>query len=620
MSSASEVESAWSGGAVDPTTLSVVWSRFESILDEVGERVLHATQSFVMANVRDLGQTLTDPQGRMVAQAAFLPIHMLVAAEVMKHVRRWFDDKFYPGDFIIGNDPYLIRSSHLPDWSFIKPLFYKDELLGFFQFKGHVADTGGFLPGGYGPGAYDIVAEGLNIPPLRIIEKGKLNKELWGFLLRNVRNPTQVDMDTMLINGALVQAEENVVRLVDKYGLGTIKACMGEMIDAGERATRAEIANIPDGVYHGESAVDWDGITDKPIWVRVKLTAKGDEITFDFSHSDPQATFVNSPVGNTLASAMVALYFAMDPSVPKNHGNIIPVHIIAPEGCVCNPKYPATVGACACSVGVEITEACLIALSKAIPDKVPAGFAKHWCPINVGMDRRVTDPRTGTIKQYFAETFATDGSAGATKGYDGWQGIGCYGFVGSLVRPEIEIFESMVPYRVLQYQVLQDWEGAGEFRGGPGVYLELVADTVPGDPAILMTGNSDGTVLPPYGVAGGESPRRVEAWIESPDGRKRVLRTMVNEPIFTGEVCYSKVSGGGGWGYPFDRDVTRVQEDVIEGLVSMQRAKDVYGVVLDSNTFEVDHRETERLRGQMRNTATSGGTRSGLIASNQQGS
>ena len=129
-----------------------------------------------------------------------------------------------------------------------------------------------------------------------------------------------------------------------------------------------------------------------------------------------------------------------------------------------------------------------------------------------------------------------------------------------------------------------------------------------------MTGNSDGTVLPPYGVAGGESPRRVEAWIESPDGRRRALRTMANEPIFPGEVCYSKVSGGGGWGYPFDRDLKRVQEDVIEGLVSAQRAKDVYGVVLDSNTFEVDHAETERLRGQMRNARTSAGTTSGLIA------
>src|ERR1019366_179139 len=121
------------GTGIDPTTLSVVWNRFESILDEVGEKVLHATQSFVMANVRDLGQTINDPDGRIVAVAAYLPIHMLVSGEVIGHIKEWFDNKFYPGDFIIGNDPYIIRSSHLPDWSFVRPIFYGDELLGFFQ-------------------------------------------------------------------------------------------------------------------------------------------------------------------------------------------------------------------------------------------------------------------------------------------------------------------------------------------------------------------------------------------------------------------------------------------------------------------------------------------------------
>jgi N-methylhydantoinase B len=172
--------------------------------------------------------------------------------------------------------------------------------------------------------------------------------------------------------------------------------------------------------------------------------------------------------------------------------------------------------------------------------------------------------------------------------------------VGSLVRPDIEIFESMVPYRVRTCEVMQDWEGAGEFRGGPGVYLELIADTVPGDAAILMTGNSDGSVVPPYGVAGGQTPPTVEAWIQSPDGKKRPCRTMSNEPIFPGEICYSKVSGGGGWGHPFNRDVKRMQEDVLEGLISLQRAREVYGVVLDPETLEVDAQATEKLRKEMK--------------------
>lgn len=584
---------------VDPTTLSVVWNRFESILDEIGEKVMHATQSFVMANVRDLGQVLLDPKGEIVASSGYIVSHMFKAPEAAHSIQKKFGNKFDPGDFIIANDPYIIRGAHLPDWTFLRPLFYKGELFGFFHFSGHMSDTGGFLPGGYGPGAYDIIAEGLNIPPLKILQKGILNKDVWELLLRNVRNPTQVDMDTMLINGAFAQGEEQIVRLIDKYGLKMVRACMEEIIDAGERAARAEIAKMPDGVYYGEAGTDWDGQTDKPIWVRVKATIKGEEITFDLSESDPQASFVNSPIGTTWFAVMTAFYSMVDPSVPKNHGSMKVVHLIAREGTVCNPKYPATVGACQISVGNPICEACQLALGKAVPEKAMGGFPRHFCPITIGMDPTVIDPRTGTPKQYFAETFASDGSGGAMKGYDGWQGVGFFPSVGNLARPDIEIFESQVPFRVPRYELLQDWEGAGEFRGGSGIYVEMVADTKPGAPTILMTGNSDGQIVPAVGAASGEL-RKAEAWIVSPNGKTRILRTMSNEPVFPGEICYTKCSGGGGWGNPLNRDIKRVQDDAMDGLISIERARDVYGVIIDPNTFEVQQEATERLRRELK--------------------
>ena len=235
-----------------------------------------------------------------------------------------FNGDFAPGDLIIGNDPYLVQSGHLSDWAFLRPVFYEGELFGFFQFRGHMADTGGFLPGGYGPKAYDIIAEGLNIPPLKVIKGGVVDKDLWALVCRNVRNSKQVDMDTMLINGALAQAETQVVKLIDKYGPETVKACMREILASGERAARAEIAAMPDGTYHGESAGDWDGMTDKPVWVRVDMTVKGDELTFDFHGSDPQVTFVNSPLGNTISICMESFYAFIDPMAPKNQGSFKP--------------------------------------------------------------------------------------------------------------------------------------------------------------------------------------------------------------------------------------------------------------------------------------------------------
>jgi N-methylhydantoinase B len=528
-------------------------------------------------------------------------VHTLIAEVANKGLQEKFGKDYAPGDFIIANDPYIVRGGHLPDWSHIKPVFYDKELVGFLQCKTHVADTGGFLPGGYGPGAYDIIAEGLNIPPLKLIKGGVLQEDLWEFLLRNVRNSKQVEMDTMLINGALEQGEQQVIALIDKYGLEPVKACMSQIVQSGETSMRAEIEKLPDGVYTGESAVDWDGTTDKPVWVRVKAIIEGDEVTFDFSDSDKQATFVNSPLGNTLCFTMIAMNCIVDPNIPKNSGNMVPVHLITPEGSVVNPIYPATVGASPISVGTQIAEAVLMALGKAAPDQAMAAWSRHCCPINIGVDPRLIDPRTGKVKQYFGEHFASDGGSGAVKGYDGWQGVLFMAGAGNFMRPNIEMYECDLPFRVLNYEVAQDWEGAGEFRGAPGTRVVFAADTAEGAPSFLMTGNSDGQKFAPFGVAGGQSPPLVEMYIDNPHtGEQRILRTMANQPVFPDEVITLKVSGGGGWGDPLNRVVASVLDDVVDEYVSIQRAKDVYGVVIDPETLTVREAETRALRKKLK--------------------
>ena len=585
--------------SVDPTTFSVIWNKFEYLADQIGQKILYSTQSFVTANARDLGQTLINKAGKIVVASAYLPVHTLVAEEAIRGIESFFHGDYEPGDFIVSNDPYIVKGGHLPDWNFIRPIFYKGEHIGYLQAKTHVTDTGGFLPGGYGPGAYDIIAEGLNIPPIKVYKKGVLQKELWGFLLRNIRNPTEVDMDTNLINGAMAQAEEQLALLCDKYSVETVKTCMTKIVAAGEKAMRAEIAKIPDGVYYGESATDWDGKTDKPVFVRVKTTVKGEELTVDFSESDPQATFVNVPLGLTRTMFLPGIYSLIDSSVPKNGGTMNPITVIAPEGTVVNPRYPATVGASQIAVGIQLEEAVVYALNQAVGDRAMAGYSKHLCPIQIGMDPRITDPRTGHIKQYFSETFGSDGGAGALKGFDGWQGVAILGSAANFGRPNIEFYEGSCPYVVTRYEILPDWEGAGEFRGGPGTLVEIVAYTAEGAPSLIMTGNSDGTRFPVPGTAGGQDAPKPEMFLEAVDGTKRVLRTMVTVPIFPGEKCITKATGGGGWGNPLRRDPKRVQNDVIEGLVSLQRARNVYGVVINPDTFEVDYGATEDLRKEL---------------------
>jgi N-methylhydantoinase B len=581
---------------IDPITFSVVWNKLQYLAAQVGEKVLYSTQSFVTALARDLGQSILDTRGKIVVAASSAPIHTLVAEEAIKGLESRFHGDYRPGDFIVANDPYVVRGGHLPDWNFIRPLFYGEELLGFFQAKTHVSDTGGFLPGGYGAGAYDIIAEGLNIPPLKIIQAGVLQQDLWNLVLRNVRMPTELDMDTRLINGCMAYAEEQIVAICDKYGVATVKACMSEIISAGERAMRAEIRKIPNGTYHGESAADWDGHTDRPIVVRVKAVVEDDELTLDFSASDAQATFVNCPIGVTITSAMVGLLYLVDPSVPKNGGTMNPVHFIIPEGTVVNPRYPATVGASQISVGTQIVEAAMLAIDQAMPERAMATWSKHLCPINIGTRPDVIDPRTKHARNYFTETFGSDGGSGAVKGYDGWLGVGFQSACANLVRPNVEFFEASCPYLVTHYEVLQDWEGPGEFRGSPGSYVRFVAHTLPGAPSLLMTGNSDGQRSPPVGVSGGQNGRCAEMEIVAPDGQRRVLRTFVTQPIFPGEACETRNSGGGGWGDPLDRDPERVRQDVRNGFVSVARARQVYGVVVDAAGLKVDLAATRQQR------------------------
>src|SRR3974377_2426387 len=250
---------ARSKGRIDPTTFSVVWNKLQYLAEQVGEKVLYSTQSFVTAMARDLGQSILDKQGRIVIAASAAPIHTLVAEEAIRGLETVFRGDYAPDDYIIANDPYTVRGGHLPDWNFIRPLFYKGEHIGFFQAKTHVSETGGLLPGGYGAGAYDIIAEGLNVPPLKLIKAGVVQEDMWRLVLKNVRMPTELDMDTRLINGCMKHAEARIALLGDKYGVATIKRCMAEIVARGEAAMRKEIRTITDGEYEEESQSDWDG-------------------------------------------------------------------------------------------------------------------------------------------------------------------------------------------------------------------------------------------------------------------------------------------------------------------------------------------------------------------------
>lgn len=587
---------------VDPVTLSVVWRRLLTITSEIGYRVMHSAQSFVMGMVQDLGPQFISTKGEILTQVDFLPSHSLVA-EIPSKIIIDRIGHMDPGDLVIANDSHIIRSGHLPDWTFFRPFYYKDELVCYGYLRGHQMDTGGALSGGYFPRAYDCIAEGLNIPPLKIIRKGEVNEELYGLILRNVRNAAGVRADNMTIYGSLGKGEEALCEMIDKYGLETIRACFDEMQRAGEEGMRAEIRKIPDGEYYGETAVDWDGSTpDQPVWIRVKLTVKGDEMIFDYSDSNPQVDFVNSPLGNTHCFTSLGLFLTMDPSIPRNSGTMRPITIIAPEGTVVNPTYPRTYGACACTCGTEICEVTLQALGKAAPDKAIGSWSRHFSPDNMGRYPTI-DPRTGLQEEYFVAPFIEGGGTGGVKGYDGWEGYGGHTTGGVLYRGCIEVTELFFPYHYHTVRLEPDTEGAGQFTGATGNYCERMNEDLPWNKNILMSGNSSGQLFPQMGQNGAPPAPLPSMHLQrkgkGPD-ELEVFRCIDMTELHPGDVLISKGTGGAGWGSPFDRNPEMVREDVIDMKVSIGRARNVYGVAMDPETFEVDYDATAKLRQELR--------------------
>jgi len=553
-----------------------------------------------MGMVQDVGAVLLTEEGYPLTQAEFLPSHTLVAGTPSRIILSRLG-KLDPGDLVLANDGHLIKSGHLPDWTFIRPVYWHDELVCYCYFRGHQMDTGGALSGGYFPRAYDCIAEGLNIPPIKLVRKGEVNEELYSLILRNVRSAPAVRADNMAIYGSMGKSEEEICTLVDRYGLDTIRACFKEMLRAGEEGMRAEIRQVPDGEYYGETAVDWDGSTPDPVWIRVKLTVKGDEMTFDFSDSDDQRDFINSPLGNTECFTLLAVFLTIDPNIPRNHGSMIPVKIIAPEGKVVHVTRPHTYGSCACSCGTEICEACLQALGKAMPDKAAGVWHRHFSADVMGR-YPVIDPRTGMEEEFFAAPFIEGGGTGAVKGYDGWEGYGGHTTGGVIYRGSVEHCEMFLPFRWSTVRLLKDTEGPGEFTGSTGLYCERFSTAMEGSKITIMSGDCSGEDFPPAGQAGAPYAPLPAMYLQRADKKKReILRTVDMVPFYPGDCIITVGGGGGGWGNPLDRDPERVKADVEGKKVSIRRARNVYGVVIKPRSLKIDYKATEELRKKLRN-------------------
>ena len=451
-----------SHSSIDPIFLSVLRRRFKSITEEMGLTLLRTTRSPILSEARDFVTGLYDARGEMLEQTEYIPVLAFALQPVCKQIIAYFGDDLNPGDVILHNDVFS-GGNQLADVAVFKPIFFEERLVAWAACKGHQADIGGAVAGGYNPGALEVWQEGLRIPPVKVYDRGQLRRDVWDFVFANIRLPIVQDDIRAEIGGCTV-GERRVQELFARYGRERIEAHVAALYDATEKQMRAEIAAIPDGTYRGESIVYYDGIRPgSQMKIVVAVTKQGDEITFDYTGTDAQTPgFVNAPLSATISGLLLTFLMLVDPDIPHNAGLTRPIHVRVPEGCFLNPKYPA-----ATTFGNSLTgphsDALLRALSQALPRRVTAAWNRM-----LGFNIVGHDPRHG--RRFVDILFlAQKGGSGATDGVDGYDHIGLINCAGGILAQDYEMLELQTPNFIRRHEYWPDSAGAGKWRGGLGV-------------------------------------------------------------------------------------------------------------------------------------------------------
>ena len=575
---------------VDRILVSVIGNRFDAISKEIGQTMLRTSRSPIFSEARDFVTAIFDNQQRLVAQTAYIPILMGALPYAMRSIAAHFEGDIDENDVFILNDPYR-GNNHPPDITVVKPVFWEDELLFWSVSKGHHADVGGAGVAGYNPGALSVWEECVRIPPAKLYVRGEPNRALWDMILINVHLPFLVEGDLHCQVGACNIGERSLHKLIAKYGQDTLSATVEQIFDASEAQMRAAIREVPNGVYRAERFIDHDGINkDRMIGVRVALKVEDESITFDYSDSDAQAAgYVNSTIANTTSGSFLALFTSIGSDVRFNEGALRALEVVAPEGTVANVMEPAPVTANTIDAAQAIIEAVWLALAQAVPERVDAAWARWCAPATMGFN-----PRTG--RPFGDIHFMCKGGSGAAYGLDGWDHLGTVVCAGGLRAPDPELHELVDPYTVLQYEFWPDSGGAGEWRGGMGTIYRWRVDAPGIAAAHFGGGNRPATA--PFGLEGGLAAPHHRLSLRKGTGEVIEVDTESFYNLEENDVYEIYESGGGGYGDPKRRPAEKVRDDVRDGLVSVEAAKDLYGVVVDPRTFEVDSASTAELRGE----------------------
>ena len=524
---------------IDPVKLEIFKHLFSSVAEEMGMVLRRTGYSPNIKERRDYSCALFDARGRMIAQAAHIPVHL---GAMPLSVKACLDSMtFEPGDVAILNDPYH-GGTHLPDISLIEPIFIehhgKTRWIGLAANRAHHSDVGGISPGSM-PLSRELYQEGVIIPPLKLIEKGQLQQGIMDLLLANVRTPEERAGDLRAQIAANHKGVQRLQQMAEHYGVDELEAMMQGLLDYSERMMRDLIRNLPDGTYEFQDVMDDDGIDPQPAEIKVAIRVDDDHVIVDFSGSSPQrAGSINAVYAISLSATLYVFRALTGLDIPANSGCLAPIEVIAPLGLLVNARPPAAVAGGNVETSQRITDVLLGALAQACPEKVPAASQGTMNNVTIGG----WDPERRRSYAYY-ETIG--GGMGARPTKAGASAIHTH--MTNTLNTPVEALEFAYPFRVLRYAIRRGSGGAGRFRGGEGAIreLEMLADAQ----VTLLT---ERRRFAPYGLHGGQPGQTGRNTLRRA-GEIQPLPGKASLALKAGDVLCIETPGGGGYGEP-DRE------------------------------------------------------------------
>ena len=514
--------------SVDPISLQVYSSLYASVAEEMGETLRRTAFSPNIRERLDYSCAVFDARGRMIAQAAHIPVHLGSMPESVRAALTAFTD-LGEGDVVILNDPYR-GGTHLPDITMVSPVMFDGQAAFYVASRAHHADVGGMSPGSL-PLSTELYQEGLIIPPVKIVDGGQLNAAVMSLLTANSRGPDERIGDFEAQLSANRAGTERLRAMIEERGIDEMTEHSGALLDYARRMTEAVISAIPDGEYHFSDALEGDGQSDDTILIHVEIRVHGSQMRVDFKGTSAQ---VRGNVNTVRAVAQSATWYCIRllgaDDVPVNDGCFAPIEVIVPSGSVLNANFPAAVAVGNTETSQRVVDVVLGAMARALPSKIPAASQGSMNNVTIGIGGRV-----------YYETIA-GGHGGGPMG-DGISGR--HSHMTNTRNTPVEMLERAYPLRVLAYQLREDSGGAGQFHGGEGVVREYEALTT-----ATATINAERRTLQPYGLVGGSVGSAGKNTVERMNGDHAELAAKAAITLEAGDRLIIETPGGGGWGKP----------------------------------------------------------------------